>query len=76
VDPLEWLARMSDHIPDYRGTYKLPAAQTEYENVAHNGSIVPVPGRDQGRGPGRVLVHVLVHVLVLRPASSTFWPTR
>ena len=31
----------------YRGTYKLPAAQTENENcVAHNGSIVPVPGRD------------------------------
>ncbi len=30
-----------------RGTYKLPAAQTEQENcVAHNGSIIPVPGRD------------------------------
>lgn len=27
--------------------YKLPAAQTETENcVAHNGSIIPVPGRD------------------------------
>ncbi len=27
--------------------YKLPAAQTEFENcVAHNGSLVPVPGRD------------------------------
>lgn len=27
--------------------YKLPAAQTEQENcVAHNGSVVPVPGRD------------------------------
>ena len=27
--------------------YKLPAAQTEQENcVAHNGSLVPVPGRD------------------------------
>ena len=27
--------------------YKLPAAQTEQENcVAHNGSIIPVPGRD------------------------------
>ncbi|MDQ3145140.1 MAG: DUF305 domain-containing protein, partial [Pseudomonadota bacterium] len=30
-----------------RGTYKLPAPQSEMENcVAHNGSIVPVPGRD------------------------------
>jgi hypothetical protein len=31
----------------FRGYYKLPAAQTEQENcVAHNGSIIPVPGRD------------------------------
>jgi len=30
-----------------KGTYKLPAPQTEQENcVAHNGSIIPVPGRD------------------------------
>jgi uncharacterized protein (DUF305 family) len=30
-----------------RGTFKLPAPQGEKENcVAHNGSIVPVPGRD------------------------------
>jgi hypothetical protein len=29
------------------GYFKLPAAQTEQENcVAHNGSLVPVPGRD------------------------------
>ena len=29
------------------GYYKIPAAQTETENcVAHNGSLVPVPGRD------------------------------
>ncbi|HXT14696.1 MAG TPA: hypothetical protein VN706_03655 [Gemmatimonadaceae bacterium] len=29
------------------GYYKLPAPQTAYENcVAHNGSLVPVPGRD------------------------------
>lgn len=29
------------------GYYKLPAVQTEFENcVAHNGSLVPVPGRD------------------------------
>ena len=31
----------------FRGDYKLPAAQGEKQNcVAHNGSIVPVPGRD------------------------------
>ncbi|MBI4486133.1 MAG: hypothetical protein HY655_09000 [Acidobacteria bacterium] len=31
----------------FAGYYKLPAAQTEQENcVAHNGSLVPVPGRD------------------------------
>ncbi|HXW08759.1 MAG TPA: hypothetical protein VD833_26245 [Vicinamibacterales bacterium] len=31
----------------FAGYYKLPAPQTEQENcVAHNGSIVPVPGRD------------------------------
>jgi len=31
----------------FRSHYKLPAVQTEQENcVAHNGSIVPVPGRD------------------------------
>ena len=30
-----------------KGIYKLPASQSEQENcVAHNGSIVPVPGRD------------------------------
>ncbi len=30
-----------------KGTYKLTAPQTEQENcVAHNGSIIPVPGRD------------------------------
>jgi uncharacterized protein (DUF305 family) len=31
----------------FRSHYKLPAPQTEQENcVAHNGSVVPVPGRD------------------------------
>jgi uncharacterized protein (DUF305 family) len=31
----------------FRNYYKLPAVQTEQENcVAHNGSVVPVPGRD------------------------------
>jgi hypothetical protein len=32
---------------EFQSYYKLPAAQTETENcVAHNGSLVPVPGRD------------------------------
>ena len=32
---------------EYRGTFKLPAPQVDEENcVAHNGSIIPVPGRD------------------------------
>ncbi|WP_225421499.1 DUF305 domain-containing protein [Sphingomonas parva] len=32
---------------EFRGYHKLPAAQGEQENcVAHNGSVVPVPGRD------------------------------
>jgi hypothetical protein len=31
----------------FAGYYKLPAAQTDKENcVAHNGSLIPVPGRD------------------------------
>jgi hypothetical protein len=32
---------------EFRSYYKMPAAQTEQENcVAHNGSLIPVPGRD------------------------------
>ncbi len=35
--------RKLEHV----GYFKIPAAQTEFENcVAHNGSLVPVPGRD------------------------------
>jgi hypothetical protein len=31
----------------FQGYYKLPAAQTDMENcVAHNGSLIPIPGRD------------------------------
>jgi hypothetical protein len=31
----------------FKGYYKMPGAQTETENcVAHNGSLIPVPGRD------------------------------
>jgi hypothetical protein len=36
-----------DNKLQFRGYYKLPAPQTEQENcVAHNGSLIPVPGRD------------------------------
>jgi len=40
-----------DITPDkklkFGGYYKMPAAQTEEENcVAHNGSLIPIPGRD------------------------------
>jgi hypothetical protein len=31
----------------FQSYYKLPAAQTQFENcVAHNGSLIPIPGRD------------------------------
>ncbi|MGP1283820.1 MAG: DUF305 domain-containing protein [Parasphingopyxis sp.] len=51
ADPRRWGANAFYAIVDgeleYRGTYKLPAPQGETENcVAHNGSIIPVPGRD------------------------------
>jgi hypothetical protein len=50
-DPLNWGADAIFDIVDkklvFRSYYKMPAAQTEQENcVAHNGSLVPVPGRD------------------------------
>lgn len=50
-DPRNWGANAIYDIEGgrlrFRNHYKLPAAQTSQENcVAHNGSIVPVPGRD------------------------------
>jgi uncharacterized protein (DUF305 family) len=50
-DPRTWGANAFYAIENgklvYRGHYKLPAPQTDKENcVAHNGSIIPVPGRD------------------------------
>jgi hypothetical protein len=36
-----------DRKLQFRGYYKMPAPQTDQENcVAHNGSLIPVPGRD------------------------------
>jgi len=50
-DPLTWGAdAFYDIVEDkleFRSHYKMPAPQTETENcVAHNGSLIPVPGRD------------------------------
>ena len=50
-DPVTWGANAIYDIVDgqmvFRSYYKLPAAQTDLENcVAHNGSLIPVPGRD------------------------------
>jgi hypothetical protein len=50
-DPNKWGADAIFHLKDNKLTfanyYKLPAAQGDSENcVAHNGSLVPVPGRD------------------------------
>ncbi len=51
-DPVEWGANAlftlsEDGKMEFQSYYKLPAPQTSEENcVAHNGSLVPVPGRD------------------------------
>ena len=50
-DPKDWGADAIYNIVDgkleFQSYYKLPAPQVEQENcVAHNGSVVPVPGRD------------------------------
>ena len=51
TDPMEWGANAIFDVVDrklvFRGYYKMPAPQSEQENcVAHNGSLIPVPGRD------------------------------
>jgi hypothetical protein len=50
-DPNKWGAdaifNLKDDKLSLQGYYKLPAAQGDTENcVAHNGSLIPVPGRD------------------------------
>jgi hypothetical protein len=50
-DPNKWGADAIFHLKDNKlslaSYYKLPAAQGDTENcVAHNGSLIPVPGRD------------------------------
>jgi hypothetical protein len=51
TDPMNWGAdaifELSNRKLKLASYYKMPAAQTELENcVAHNGSLVPIPGRD------------------------------
>ncbi|HXB24021.1 MAG TPA: hypothetical protein VNV25_04790 [Gemmatimonadaceae bacterium] len=65
-DPKNWGADAifsigADHKLTLDGYFKMPAPQTETENcVAHNGSLVPVPGRDilaQGWYQGGVSIY-------------------
>ena len=51
TDPSTWGADAVFDVVDrklhFAGYYKMPAPQSEQENcVAHNGSVIPVPGRD------------------------------
>ncbi|MCH8568011.1 MAG: hypothetical protein LAT67_07100 [Balneolales bacterium] len=51
TDPMEWGANAIFTIEDgkmvFQSYFKIPAPQTPQENcVAHNGSLIPVPGRD------------------------------
>jgi len=51
TDPLNWGAdaifKIEGHKLVFQSYYKMPAPQTAQENcVAHNGSMIPIPGRD------------------------------
>lgn len=51
TDKPEWGAdaifTLVDNKMVFQSYYKMPAAQTKFENcVAHNGSLIPIPGRD------------------------------
>ena len=51
TDPKEWGANAIFTIDgsdlNFTSYYKMPAPQTSFENcVAHNGSLIPIPGRD------------------------------
>jgi hypothetical protein len=51
TDKPEWGANaiftLVDNKMEFQSYYKMPAAQTAEENcVAHNGSLIPIPGRD------------------------------
>ncbi|MDQ3698425.1 MAG: hypothetical protein M3373_10455 [Gemmatimonadota bacterium] len=51
TDKYEWGANaiftLADNKMTFKSYYKMPAPQTSFENcVAHNGSLIPIPGRD------------------------------
>ncbi len=51
TDKLEWggdaIFTIENNKLKMHSYYKMPAAQTDFENcVAHNGSLIPIPGRD------------------------------
>ena len=51
TDPMEWganaLFTLEDGEMNFKSYFKMPAPQTSLENcVAHNGSLIPIPGRD------------------------------
>jgi len=51
TDKYEWGAdaifTLQNNQMTFKSYYKMPAAQTRFENcVAHNGSLIPIPGRD------------------------------
>ena len=51
TDKYEWgsdaIFTLVNNTMQFKSYYKMPAAQTPFENcVAHNGSLIPVPGRD------------------------------
>jgi hypothetical protein len=51
TDKLEWganaLFTIENNRMHFKSYYKIPAAQTSVENcVAHNGSLIPIPGRE------------------------------
>ncbi len=51
TDKPEWGAdaifTLRNNTMTFRSYFKMPAAQTSFENcVAHNGSLIPIPGRD------------------------------
>ncbi len=51
TDPMQWGAdaifTIANRQMKFASYYKMPAAQTAQENcVAHNGSLIPIPGRD------------------------------
>lgn len=51
TDPMEWgsnaIFTIEDRKLKFQSYYKIPTVQTSLENcVAHNGSLIPIPGRD------------------------------